>query len=279
MDTAVACRVLGVSRSGYYEWKGRPESAREARDKELLKLIEAVHADSRGSYGSPRVAAELRLGLGLEVNRKRVERLMRQAGIQGIYRRRGRKNLVNAATGEDLVKRNFAAAWPDALWLTGITGHPTDEGKLQGAAVMAVFSRRIIGWPVAARQDTELVVNALSMAVTRRQPEKGRTVLHSDHGTQYTAWAFGKRIRDAGILGSMGTVGDCYDNAMMESFWHTMQLEVLDLREWETRQQLGNAIFEWIECWYNPYRRHSSIGMLSPAEYERRYHEGAPPAE
>jgi putative transposase len=279
MDTAVACRVLGVSRSGYYEWKGRPESARAARDKELLKLIEAVHADSRGSYGSPRVAAELRLGLGLEVNRKRVERLMRQAGIQGIYRRRGRKNLVNAATEEDLVKRNFAAAWPDALWLTGITEHPTDEGKLYCAAVMAVFSRRIIGWPVAGRQDTELVINALSMAVTRRQPEKGRTVLHSDHGTQYTAWAFGKRIRDAGILGSMGTVGDCYDNAMMESFWHTMQLELLDLREWETRQQLGNAIFEWIECWYNPYRRHSSLGMLSPAEYERRYHEGAPPAE
>ena len=279
MDAAVACRLLGVSRSGYYEWKGRPESAREARDKELLKLIERIHADSRGIYGSPRVAAELRLGLGVEVNRKHVERLMRQARIQGIYRRRGRKNLVNAATEEDLVKRNFTAAWPDALWLTDITEHPTGEGRLYCAAVMAAFSRRVIGWPVAARQDSDLVINALSMAVARRQPEKGKTVLHSDHGTQYTAWAFGKRIRDAGILGSMGTVGDCYDNAMMESFWHTMQLELLDRRKWETRQQLGNAIFEWIECWYNPYRRHSSLGMLSPAEYERRYYEGAPPAE
>ena len=248
MDAAVACRLLGVSRSGYYEWKGRPESAREARDKELLKLIERVHADSRGSYGSPRVAAELRLGLGVEVNRKRVERLMRQARIQGIYRRRGRKNLVNAATEEDLVKRNFTAAWPDALWLTDITEHPTGEGRLYCAAVMAAFSRRVIGWSIAARQDSDLVINALSMAVARRQPEKGKTVLHSDHGTQYTAWAFGKRIRDAGILGSMGTVGDCYDNAMMESFWHTMQLELLDRRRWETRQQLGNAIFEWIEC-------------------------------
>jgi putative transposase len=275
----VACRVLGVSRSGYYEWKGRPESSRAARDTELLKLIEAVHADSRGSYGSPRVTAELRLGQGVEVNHKRIERLMRAAGIQGIYRRRGRKNLVNAATEEDLVKRAFTATWPDALWLTDITEHPTSEGKLYCAAVMAVFSRKIIGWSIAARQNTELVINALSMAVTRRQPEKGRTVLHSDHGTQYTAWAFGKRIRDAGILGSMGTVGDCYDNAMMESFWHSMQLELLDLAEWQTRQQLGNAIFEWIECWYNPYRRHSSLGMLSPAEYERRYHEGAPPAE
>jgi putative transposase len=124
MDVAVACRLLGVSRSGYYEWKGRPESAREARGKELLKMTERVHAGSRSSYGSPRVAAELRLGLGEQVNRKRAERLMRQAGIQGIYRRRGRKNLVNAATEEDLVKRNFAADWPDALWLTDITGHP-----------------------------------------------------------------------------------------------------------------------------------------------------------
>jgi putative transposase len=277
MDAAVACRLPGVSRSGYYEWKGRPESARASRGKELLKLIEQVHAGSRGSYGSPRVTAELRLGPGAEVNRKRVERLMRQAGIQGIYRRRGRKNLVNAATEEDLVRRDFTADWPDALWLTGITGHPTDEGKRYCAAVMAAFSRKITGWSIAARQDTELVINALSMAVTRRQPEKGKTVLHSGHGTQYTAWAFGKRIRDAGILGSMGTAGDCYDNAMMESFWHTMQLELPDRTKWETRQQLGNGIFEWVECWYNPCRRHSSLGMLSPAEYERRYHEGDPP--
>lgn len=178
----MACRLLGVSRSGYYEWKGRPESARESASRDLLKLIERIHAESRGSYGSPRVTAVLRLGLGMDVNRKRVERLMRQAGIQGIYRRRGRKNLVNAATEEDLVKRAFTADWPDALWLTDITGHPTGEGKLYCAAVMAVFSRKIIGWSIAARQDTELVVNALSMAVTRRQPEKGKTVLHSDHG-------------------------------------------------------------------------------------------------
>jgi putative transposase len=181
MDVAVACRLLGVSRSGYYEWKGRPESVRAVRDKELLKLIGQVRADSRGSYGSPRVTAELRLGLGEQVNRKRVERLMRQAAIQGVYRRRGRKNLVNAATEEDLVRRDFTASWPDALWLTDITEHPAGEGKLYCAAVMAAFSRRIIGWSIAARQDTELVTNALAMAVTRRQPEHGKTILHSDY--------------------------------------------------------------------------------------------------
>ena len=170
MDAAVACRLPGVSRSGYHEWRGRPESARETRDKELLELIERIHAGSRGSYGSPRVTAELRLGLGAEVNRKRAGRLMRQARIQGICRRHGRKNLVSMATEEDLVKRKFAADWPDALWLTGITGHPAEEGRLYCGAVMAVFSRRVIGWSVASRQDTELVINALSMAVTRRQP-------------------------------------------------------------------------------------------------------------
>jgi putative transposase len=278
MDVAVACRAPGVSRSGYYEWRGRPEPAWEARNKDLLKLTERVHAESRGSYGSPRVTAELRLGMGGQVNRRRVERLMRQAGIQGIYRRRGRENLVSTATEEDLVRRDFTAAWPDAPWLADITGHPASEGKLYCAAVMAAFSRRIIGWPIAARPDTGLVISALSMAVTRRQPGKGRTVLHSGHGAQYTAWAFGKRIRDSGLLGSMGTVGDCYGNAMTESFWNAMQMEFLGQASWQARNQLGSAIFEWMECWYNPHRRHSSLGMLSPAEYERRYRQGALPA-
>ena len=274
----MACRVLETSRSGYYDWAARPESARETENRQLVKMIREIHEESRFSYGSPRVTAELRLGLGLDVNRKRVERLMREHGIQGIYRRKGRKNLVNAATEEDLVQRQFAASAPDELWLTDITEHPTSEGKLYCAAVMDAFPRKIIGWSMDKRQDTNLVVNALAMAVTRRQPEADSTILHSDHGTQYTSWAFGKRLRDAGLLGSMGTVGDCYDNAMMESFWHTMQLELLDTRTWNTREELANAIFEWIECWYNPYRRHSSLGMLSPAEYERRHQEPTDPA-
>ncbi len=274
----MACRVLKTSRSGYYDWAARPESARETENRQLVKMIREIHEESRFSYGSPRVTAELRLGLGLAVNRKRVERLMREHGIQGIYRRKGRKNLVNAATAEDLVKRQFAVDAPDVLWLTDITEHPTAGGKLYCAAVMDAFARKIIGWSMGRRQDTALVVNALAMAVTRRQPEDDSTILHSDHGTQYTSWVFGKRLRDAGLLGSMGTVGDCYDNAMMESFWHTMQLELLDTRSWNSREELANAIFEWIECWYNPYRRHSSLGMLSPAEYERRHQEPPDPA-
>ena len=275
----MACRVLKASRSGYYDWLGRPESPTELRNKELAKMIREIHRDSRSSYGSPRVHAELRLGKGMEVNRKRVERLMREAGLQGIYRRRGRKNLVNAATEEDLVHRAFTVDAPDRLWLTDITEHPTAEGKLYAAAVLDAFSRRIIGWCIAERQATDLVVNALAMAVTRRQPEKNSTILHSDHGTQYTSWGFGKRIRDAGLLGSMGTVGDCYDNAMMESFWGTMQLELLDTRTWETRDELANAIFEWIECWYNPYKRHSSIGMHSPVTFESLHRPPTQPAD
>ena len=274
----MACRVLNISRSGFYDWLGRPEPLRELRNKELVKIIREIYAESRGSYGSPRVHAELRLGKGMQVNRKRVERLMREEGMQGIYRRKGRRNLVNAATEEDLVRRQFTVAAPDRLWLTDITEHPAADGKLYCAAVMDAYSRRIIGWSIDKRQDTDLVVSALAMAVTRRQPGGDSTILHSDHGAQYTSWAFGKRLRDAGLLGSMGTVGDCYDNAMMESFWHTMQLELLDTRIWESREELANAIFEWIECWYNPYRRHSSIGMHSPVTFESRYSPPGPTA-
>ena len=272
----MACRVLNISRSGFYDWLGRPEPPRELRNKELVKIIREIHAESRGSYGSPRVHAELRLGKDMQVNRKRVERLMREESLQGIYRRRGRRNLVNAATEEDLVRRQFTAEAPDRLWLTDITEHPAADGKLYCAAVMDAYSRRIIGWSIDKRQDTNLVVSALAMAVTRRQPGGDSTILHSDHGAQYTSWAFGKRLRDAGLLGSMGTVGDCYDNAMMESFWHTMQLELLDIRAWESREELASAIFEWIECWYNPYRRHSSIGMHSPMIFESRYRPPGP---
>ena len=139
---------------------------------------------------------------------------------------------------------------------------------------MDAFSRRIIGWSIAGHMRVELVIDALGMATLRRKPQEGGTILHSDHGSQYTAWAFGKRLEDAGILPSMGTVGDCYDNSMMESFWGTMQLELLDRQAWCTRAELANAIFEWIECWYNPKRRHSRIGMFSPAEFETRQ---APP--
>lgn len=237
----------------------------------LLKQIEQIHADSRGTYGSPRVHAELTMALGLVVNEKRVARLMRQAGIQGLYRRRRHGCTVrdpHAEPAADLVNRRFAVTGPDRLWVTDITEHPTKEGKVYCAAVLDAYSRRIVGWSIAAHMRKELVLDALGMAVLRRRPVKDQTILHSDHGSQFTSWEFGKRLRDADIMGSMGSVGDCYDNAMMESFWGTLQLELLDSKEWTTRDELANAVFEWIECWYNPVRRHSSIGMHSPVNFE-----------
>jgi putative transposase len=271
----VACRVLNVSRSGYYDWLGRPDSLRAQENELLLKQIRDIHKESRFTYGSPRVHAELTLGLGLPVNLKRVARVMREAGIQGLYRRRRRGCTVrypDAQACPDLVNRDFSADEPNRLWITDITEHPTEEGKVYCAAVMDVFSRLIVGWSIAEHMRTELVTDALGMAIVRRRPEKQSqdtgTIMHSDHGSQYTSWAFGQRIRAAGLLGSMGSVGDCYDNAMMESFWGTMQMELLDSRTWETRDQLANAIFEWIECWCNPKRRHSGIQMHSPATFE-----------
>ena len=268
----MACRLLGVSRSGFYAWRNNPLSPRDEVNELLLKHIRQIHADSRGTYGSPRVHAELTLGLGLPVNEKRVARLMRQAGIRGLYWRRRRGCTVRDLDAEpagDLVNRQFTATGPNNLWVTDITEHPTDEGKLYCAAVMDVFARRIVGWSIAAHMRKELVLDALGMAVLRRGPGDGKRILHSDHGSQYTSWAWGQRLQKSGILGSMGTVGDCYDNAMMESFWSTLQLEILDQRTWRTRGELANAIFEWIECWYNPTRRHSGIGMHSPVDFEQ----------
>jgi putative transposase len=270
VDIAVACRVLNVSRAGYYEWRSRSKSVREQDNESLLKHIRRIHAESRSTYGWPRVHAELSLGLGLPVNHKRVARLMRAAGLQGLYRRRRRGCTLRdpaAQSAVDLVNRQFAVDGPNQLWITDITEHPTEEGRVYCAAVMDAYSRLIIGWSIAEHMHTELVTDALGMAIVRRQPESG-AIVHSDHGSQYTSWAFGQRLRKAGLLASMGTVGDCYDNAMMESFWGTMQLELLDRRTWKTRDELATAIFEWIECWYNRKRRHSSIGMHSPITFE-----------
>ncbi len=271
----MACRVLNVSRSGYYNWLARLDSPRVQENELLLKQIQQIHEESRGTYGSPRVHAELVLGLGMPVNVKRVARLMRQAGIQGLYRRRRHGCTVrdpDAQPSADLVNREFVADAPNRLWVTDITEHHTEEGKIYCAAVLDAYSRLIVGWSINDNMRTELVTDALGMAIIRRRPDKNGptkgTVLHSDHGSQYTSWAFGKRLRDAGLLASMGTIGDCYDNAMMESFWGTMQLELLDSKQWKTRDELANAVFEWIECWYNPNRRHSSIGMHSPVTFE-----------
>ena len=196
---------------------------------------------------------------------------MAQAGIVGIYRRKGRgctRRDPDASPSDDLVKRQFNVAEADRLWVMDVTEHPTDEGKVYLGVVLDAWSRRVIGWSIADHIRSELVVDAVQMAIWRRRPPEGQTIAHSDHGSQYTSWAFGRRLRAAGLLGSMGSIGDAYDNALCESFFGTLQLELLDEHHWHTRKELAQAIFEWIEAWYNPRRRHTSIGSISPIDYE-----------
>ena len=266
---------LGVSTSGFYGWRHRQEhpSRRTRTDRELTETICAIWRQSRGTYGSPRVWAELRLGQNVRVGRKRVERLMRNAGIEGVYRRRTRRHRrTDTVPVGDLVNRRFHPDGPDRLWVSDITEHPTREGKVYLAVVLDAWSRRIVGWSIADHLRTELVTDALDMAIWRRRPTpEAKLIHHSDHGTQYTSWAFGQRLRNAGLLGSMGSVGDALDNAMAESFFSTLQLELLDRRIWDTRRHLAQSIFEYIEAFYNPERRHSSIKDLSPIDYEYRH--------
>lgn len=271
LPVRLICRVLGVSPAGYYDWRQRPASARAAADAALTVTIGEIHTASRGTYGAPRVHAELRLGLGLRCGRKRVERLMRAAGLAGVHRRRLRHGHPAPACHDDLVRRQFHADAPDRLWVTDITQHRTGEGWVYTAVVLDVFSRRVVGWSIADHLRTELVVDALDMARWRRRPTPASTVVHSDRGAQYTSWLFGSRLRQAGLLGSMGAVGSAYDNALMESFFGSMQIELLDRRTWTTRTELATAIFEWIEGFYNPTRRHSALDYRSPIDYERTH--------
>jgi putative transposase len=271
LPVAACCRVMKVSTSGFYQWKIQPCGDRDWDDAILTNTIIDIHRMSRRSYGSPRVHSELRLGLDTFCSRKRVERLMRQAGVAGIYRRRGHgctKRDPAAELNDDLVARQFDPDGPDRLWVMDVTEHPTDTGKLYCAVVLDAYSRRVVGWSIADHIRSELVVDALQMAIWRRQPPDQQTIAHSDHGSQYTSWAFGRRVRGAGLLGSMGTIGDCFDNSVAESFFGTLQLELLDEHHWHTREQLALAIFDWIETWYNPRRRHSYTNMLSPIDYE-----------
>jgi len=271
LPVATCCRVMKVSTSGFYAWQANPVSDRDLDDAVLSNIIVDIHRMSRRSYGSPRVHAELRLGLDTRCSRKRVERLMREAGISGIYRRKGRgctRRDPSAEPADDLVNRGFDPVAPDRLWVMDVTEHPTPEGKLYLAVVLDAWSRRVVGWSIADHIRSELVVDALQMAIWRRRPPHNTTVAHSDHGSQYTSWAFGRRLRGAGLLGSMGSIGDCFDNSVAESFFGTLQLELLDEHRWEGRQHLALAIFDWIESWYNPKRRHSYCHMLSPVDYE-----------
>ena len=273
--TATMCRVLGVSASGYYARQKRPPSARARADGELSAQIAAIHQCSRATYGAPRIHEEL-LAAGIHVGRKRVARLMKATGLSGVSRQRWVTTTVrdtNAHPAPDLVERNFSASGPNRLWVADISYIPTWTGFLYLAVVLDVFSRRIVGWAMETSLHTELVLQALNMALGQRRP--GGVIHHSDHGSQYTSCAFGKRCEQAGVRPSMGSVGDCFDNAMCESFFATLECELLDRRRFKTQIEAPIAIFEFIEGWYNPHRRPSALDYLSPINYERSHSKDA----
>ncbi len=264
------CRLAGLSPSGYYAWRSRGPSPRTVANAQLLTRIRAIHQASREAYGAPMIHAEL-IETGDAVNHKRVARLMRQHGIVGVTRRKPQwttRRDATAAPAPDLVDRSFQAERPNQLWVADITYVPTWAGFLYLAIVLDVCSRRIVGWAMATHLRTDLVLDALNMAIGQRQPTA--VIHHSDQGCQYTSVAFGRRCREVGVRPSMGSVGDCYDNAMAESFFATLECELLDRRRFHTQTEARLALFDWIEGWYNPRRRHSGLGRVSPLTYERR---------
>ena len=271
---ATMCRLLDVSASGYYAWVKRRPSRRAGTDAALIAEIRAAHEASRGTYGAPRVHAELAAN-GIRIGRKRIARLMSQAGLAGVSRRKSIATTVKdgGRQAPDLVERNFAAERPNLLWVADITYIPTWAGFLYLAVVLDACSRRIVGWSMATSLASQLVLDALNMALLARRPNG--VIHHSDQGSQYTSIAFGQRCREAGVRPSMGSVGDAYDNAMCESFFATLECELLDRRRFKTQAEARVAVFEFIEGFYNPRRRHSSIGYLSPTDYERQHQKRA----
>jgi putative transposase len=272
------CRLLGVSASGFYAWDGRPLSKRALEDIALSAKIHAIHRGSRESYGVPRIHAELADDYDIHVGKKRVARLMRAAGLRGVSRRRFVRTTVvdrYADLPPDLVDRNFQIDQLDRLWVADITYVSTWAGFLFLAIVLDACSRKVVGWSMENHLKTELVLAAINMALAQRRPEDG-VIHHSDHGTQYTSFAFGKRCREMGVMPSVGSVGDAYDNAMAESFFATLECELLDRRNFRTQVEAKLAIFEWIEGWYNTRRRHSSLGNRSPVRFESELMATAP---
>lgn len=263
------CRTLGVSTSGYYAWLNRALSSRKQSDIVLGDQIEAIHRRSRNTYGRPRIKAELKAE-GISASNDRLSRLMNERKLEGASRRKRIRTTVrdkDARPAPDLVERKFRADAPDRLWVADITYIPTYAGFLFLAIVLDAFSRRVVGWATSSNMRTQLVLDALNMAIHRRRPED--VVHHSDQGTQYTSIAFGLRCREAGVRPSMGSVGDCYDNAMCESFNATLECELLDRNRFRSHREAELAIFDFIEGWYNLHRRHSALGYLSPAAFER----------
>ena len=265
------CQVLRVSRSGYYAWLGRPISARALQDADLTKVIVEIHRDSRRTYGSPRIHAEL-LRRGEHCSRKRVARLMSQAGLVGVHSRRHRHpRRATLGEGVDLVNRDFSPAGPDQVWAADVTQFRTGEGWLHVAAVLDLWSRRVVGWSMGTTPNAALVSDALIMAFQRRRPDR-RVVHHSDHGAAYTSLAFSQRIAELELDQSLGTTGDCYDNAAVEAFWSTLKRELAWIHgttAWINRDALRAALFDYIETFYNVQRTQSRLGYQSPINYEK----------
>ena len=263
------CRVLGLSTSGYYAWLKRAPSARSQANSELVERMKQIHRFSRDTYGRPRMYAELRAE-GEVVNHKRVGRLMREEGLVGATRRRKWRTTVRdkeARPAPDLVSRNFVATAPNQLWVADITYIPTGSGFLYLSVVVDAWSRRVVGWSMEAHLRTDLVLQALNMALGQRRPIS--VIHHSDQGTQYTSIAFGIRCKEAGVRPSMGSVGDAYDNAMCESFFATLECELLERERFRNQAEAKMRVFDFIEGWYNPRRRHSALGYESPITFER----------
>jgi putative transposase len=269
------CNTLKVSPSGFYDWRERAPCARTLANEALSKQIREVFVASDKTYGMPRVRADL-IEMGGTASRKRIARLMQAGGMRGVSRRRGyvvtTERDKRQRPAPDLVNRQFVATDINELWVADMTYIPTWAGFIYLAVVLDVYSRKVVGWAFGEHMTADLVVAALNMALHTRKP--GSVIHHSDQGSQYTSLAFGKRCKEMGVRPSMGTVGDAYDNAMAESFFASLECELIARRSWPTKAQARTAVFTWIEAWYNPRRRHSALGQMSPINFERKQQQG-----
>ncbi len=271
---AFMCRHLGVSRAGFYAWRERPPSLRELDDERLLALIRAIHDESKGRYGSPRVRREL-AAKGVHASKHRVARLMQENGLRGRRRRRFRHTTDSnhaLPVAPNTLAQDFTVDAPNRVWVTDITYIPTREGWLYLAAILDRYSRRVVGWSMSDRITRQLTLDALAMALRARAPDTG-LLHHSDRGSQYASADYQAALAAAGIACSMSRKGNCYDNAVAESFFATLKTELVHDADWATRAEARSAIFEYLEVFYNRRRRHSSIGYVSPEEFELKYEE------